>query len=96
MRGKRARLIRKLTNTKLPVKADLRVLKEVEKIVYFPNKVTGEMEMVKAKRTTVLNAAKYHYKSAKKRLKKGLRIPDIEKNGGTVTTETEEVTEFNE
>lgn len=97
MRGKRARLIRKLTNTKLPVKPDLRVLKEVEKMVYFPNKVTGDMEMVKTKRTTVLNAAKYQYNRAKKQLK-GARIPDIEKRGGAIRTETvtEETTETNE
>jgi len=78
MNGKRARNIRRLLNLKLPVKPDMRVLKQVEKYVYFPKPLTNEPEMVKTTRTSVVNAAKYQYNSAKKQLK-GHRIPDIRK-----------------
>ena len=78
MNGKRARNIRRLLNLKLPVKPDLRVLKQIEKYVYMPNAITGETEMVKVKRTTIANAAKYQYNSAKKQLK-GHKVPDVRK-----------------
>ena len=87
MNGKRARNIRRLLNLKLPIKADIRVLKETEKFVYFPKPITGEPEMVKVKRQSILNAAKYQYGQTKKKLK-GHKIPDIRKRRAALASIT--------
>ena len=93
MNGKRARKIRKLLNLKLPIKPDMRILNQTEKYVYFPSVVSEKPEMVKVTRTSVINAAKHRYNSAKKQLK-GHKIPnigkqDLEQEVATSITEEE-------
>jgi len=77
MNGKRARNIRKLTGTKLPVKADLRVMKETQKVAYFPD-AFGETQATNDKKITIVNAAKFNYNTAKKKLK-GVKVPNLDK-----------------
>ena len=78
MNGKRARNIRKLLKLKLPAKADLRVSGEVEKYVYTPKPITGDLEMVKVKRTSIVNATKFKYNKVKKHIK-GHKVPSLDK-----------------
>ena len=62
-------MIRKRIGLKLPVKADLRVAKTVEKIVTFVDPITGKKTAIKCKRIQIVNAAKYQYRQVKKLLK---------------------------
>jgi len=68
MRQKKARALRQKLGLKLPVKADLRVAKEIEKIAYFTDNL-GNTKAVPVKRKVIVNAAKYQYRQIKKMLK---------------------------
>lgn len=68
MRNKKAKLIRKKIGLKLPVKADLRFVKEVNKTVYFTDAL-GKKKAITTKRRVIMNAAKYQYQQIKKIVK---------------------------
>ena len=76
MNGKRARAIRKLTNTKAGngYKSDMRVSKETFKMNYVEQPLTGKLEAVQVKMVTVVNAVRHTYRQAKKKLK-GINLP---------------------
>lgn len=78
MNGKRARNIRKLLNLKLPVEADLRVGKKTNKMIYFDDGFGGT-KAEKVERVSIVNAAKFQYRQAKKKLK-GHKVPNISKD----------------
>jgi hypothetical protein len=65
MRNKKIKAIRKQLGLKLPVTADLRVVKEVDKISYF-TMADGTTKAVPVKKQVIVNAAKYQYKQIKK------------------------------
>lgn len=67
MRNKKAKALRKKLGLKLPVKADLRVAKEVDKIAYFTD-ASGNTKAIPVKRQVIINAAKYQYRQIKKML----------------------------
>lgn len=71
MRQKKVKALRKKLNLKLPVKADLRIVKKVKKVVYFTNP-DGSTKAVPSERIVVVNAAKYQYRQIKK-IFKGMR-----------------------
>jgi len=73
MNAKRAKKIRKLLNIELPVKADYRISKKSEKMEYVTHPISGEVEAKKVERIIIVNAAKYQYQQAKKKLK-GIKI----------------------
>ncbi len=65
MRQKKVKALRKKLNLKLPVKADLRVIKKVKKVAYF-TQLDGSTKAVPVERVVVVNAAKYQYRQIKK------------------------------
>jgi hypothetical protein len=65
MRNKKIKAIRKQLGLKLPVTADLRVVKEVDKISYF-TMADGTTKAVPVKKQVIVNASKYQYKQIKK------------------------------
>lgn len=67
MRNKKAKALRKKLGLKLPVKADLRVAKEVDKIAYFTD-ASGNTKAIPVKRQVIVNADKYQYRQIKKML----------------------------
>lgn len=71
MRQKKVKALRKQLKLKLPVKADLRVAKEVDKIAYFTDAL-GNTKAVPVKRKVIVNAAKYQYRKLKKMLSRGV------------------------
>lgn len=71
MRQKKVKALRKRLNLKLPVKADLRVAKKVNKVAYFTDK-NGQTKAVPVERIVIVNAAKYQYRQLKK-IFKGMR-----------------------
>jgi len=68
MRQKKIKAIRKQIGLKLPVKPDLRILKEVEKVAYLTDKF-GVTKAIPTKRIVIVNAAKAQYKQIKKLVK---------------------------
>jgi len=67
MRQKKVKQLRKQIGLKLPVKPDLRVLKEVNKIAYF-TLADGSTKAVPVTRRVIVNAAKHQYRQIKKML----------------------------
>jgi hypothetical protein len=65
MRQKKVKKLRKQLGLKLPVKADLRILKEVNKMAYFLQR-DGTNKAIPTKRVVIVNAAKHQYRRIKK------------------------------
>ena len=59
MRQKKIKALRKQLGLKLPVAADLRVAKKVQKIAYFEDKLTGKKKAVPTTRVVVIALNEY-------------------------------------
>lgn len=68
MRGKKAKLLRKKLNLKLPIEPDYKVIKEVNRITYF-TQADGTKKAVPTKRKVIINASKHQYRQVKKMFK---------------------------
>lgn len=65
MRQKKVKALRKRIGLKLPIEADLRIAKKVNKTAYFTDKF-GSTIAVPVERVVIVNAAKYQYRQLKK------------------------------
>lgn len=71
MSAKKAKALRKRIGLQLPVEADYRIAKRVNKLVRFTDKL-GNVTAIRCERIQVVNAAKYQYRQIKK-IFKGMR-----------------------